>query len=127
MPEESLPVVHPHVEDYVPKGQSPLASAEDFVKVKCPKCEGDAKREVDTMDTFVCSSWYFLRYPDSANAEKAWSEKRVNDWMPVDMYIGGPEHACMHLLYARFIHRVMHDMGLVKAKEPFKNSCTRAW
>lgn len=120
VPDSDLPVVHPHVEDYIPKGTSPLATVEDFVNTKCPKCSGPAKREVDTMDTFVCSSWYFLRYPDSKNSEQAWSEKRVNTWMPVDMYIGGPEHACMHLLYARFIHRVMHDLGLVEAKEPFK-------
>lgn len=120
VPEADLPVVHPHVEDYVPKGQSPLAGSEDFVNVACPKCGGSGKREVDTMDTFVCSSWYFLRYPDAANTEAPWSKSRVNTWMPVDMYIGGPEHACMHLLYARFIHRVMHDLGYVDAKEPFK-------
>ncbi len=119
VPEKDLPVVHPHVEDYVPKGQSPLAGAEDFVNVECPSCGGPGKREVDTMDTFVCSSWYFLRYPDAANASEPWGAERVNSWMPVDMYIGGPEHACMHLLYARFIHRVMHDLGHVKAKEPF--------
>jgi leucyl-tRNA synthetase len=119
VPEADLPVVHPHVEDYVPKGSSPLAGATDFVNVKCPSCGEPAKREVDTMDTFVCSSWYFLRYPDSANEQEAWGRGRANTWMPVDMYIGGPEHACMHLLYARFIHRVMHDQGLVDAKEPF--------
>lgn len=120
VPEADLPVVHPHVEDYVPKGTSPLAGAPDFVNVKCPTCGEAAKREVDTMDTFVCSSWYFLRYPDAKNSNEAWSKARVNTWMPVDMYIGGPEHACMHLLYARFIHKVMHDAGLVDAKEPFK-------
>lgn len=120
VPEADLPVVHPHIEDYVPKGKSPLANAEDFVNVDCPTCGKPAKREVDTMDTFVCSSWYFLRYPDSANTEMPWTEDRVNRWAPVDMYIGGPEHACMHLLYARFIHRVMYDLGLVNSKEPFK-------
>lgn len=120
VPEKDLPVVHPHVEDYVPKGTSPLAGAEDFVNTSCPKCGKSAKREVDTMDTFVCSSWYFLRYPDAQNAQEAWRKERVNTWLPVDMYIGGPEHACMHLLYARFIHRVMHDLGYVEAKEPFK-------
>lgn len=120
VPEKDLPVVHPHVEDYVPKGTSPLAGNADFVNVACPRCGEKAKREVDTMDTFVCSSWYFLRYPDSNNSEAAWDKKRIDTWMPVDMYIGGPEHACMHLLYARFIHRVMHDLGLVSAKEPFK-------
>lgn len=120
VPEKDLPVVHPHVEDYVPKGTSPLATNEEFVNVACPTCGQPAKREVDTMDTFVCSSWYFLRYPDAKNANEPWSKARVNTWMPVDMYIGGPEHACMHLLYARFIHRVMHDAGLVDAKEPFQ-------
>jgi leucyl-tRNA synthetase len=120
VPEADLPVVHPRVEDYVPKGTSPLATAEDFVNTACPTCGGAAKREVDTMDTFVCSSWYFLRYPDAANAAQAWDKKRADDWMPVDMYIGGPEHACMHLLYARFIHRAMHELGHVAAKEPFK-------
>lgn len=114
-----LPVVHPHIEDYVPKGTSPLATSEEFVKVKCPKCGDDAEREVDTMDTFVCSSWYFLRYPDALNEKNAWNEDLINKWMPVDMYIGGPEHACMHLLYARFIHKVMHDQGFVNSKEPF--------
>lgn len=120
VPESDLPVVHPHVEDYVPKGKSPLAESEDFVNVACPKCDNPAKREVDTMDTFVCSSWYFLRYPDSKNNDQPWTKDRADKWLPVDMYVGGPEHACMHLLYSRFIHRVMHDMGLVDHKEPFK-------
>ncbi|QQR55669.1 leucine--tRNA ligase [Candidatus Peregrinibacteria bacterium] len=120
VPEKDLPVAHPHVEDYVPKGTSPLATNAEFVNVKCPSCGGAGKREVDTMDTFVCSSWYFLRYPDAKNENEPWSKTRANTWMPVDMYIGGPEHACMHLLYARFVHRVMHDLGFVEAKEPFK-------
>lgn len=120
VPESDLPVVHPHVEDYVPKGSSPLAAAEDFVNVSCPQCGAAAKREVDTMDTFVCSSWYFLRYPDSQNSDQPWRKARADHWLPVDMYVGGPEHACMHLLYARFIHRFMHDQGLVAHKEPFK-------
>ena len=120
VPEKDLPVVHPHIEDYIPKGSSPLAQSEEFVNTTCPECSGPAKREVDTMDTFVCSSWYFLRYPDANNAQEAWEKKRVDTWMPVDMYIGGPEHACMHLLYARFIHQVMHDLGFVEAREPFK-------
>ncbi len=117
--EEDLPVVHPHVEDYVPKGKSPLAEAEDFVNVECPKCKGPGQREVDTMDTFVCSSWYFLRYPDAGNSKAAWGKERADKWMSADMYIGGPEHACMHLLYARFVHRVLHDLGYVDAVEPF--------
>lgn len=120
VPEKDLPVVHPHVKNYLPKGTSPLATVSSFVNVSCPRCKKKAKREVDTMDTFVCSSWYFLRYPDAHNAKKPWDKKRVDPWLPVDMYIGGPEHACMHLLYARFIHRVMHDLGYVSTKEPFK-------
>lgn len=120
VPEKDLPVVHPHVKDYVPKGTSPLATVEEFVNVACPKCGGAGKREVDTMDTFVCSSWYFLRYPDAMNPESAWDKKIVDKWMPADMYIGGAEHACMHLLYARFIHKVMNDLGFVDTKEPFK-------
>ncbi len=120
VPEKDLPVVHPHVKDYVPKGTSPLATVEEFVNVACPKCGGAGKREVDTMDTFVCSSWYFLRYPDAGNSAAAWDKKIVDKWMPVDMYIGGAEHACMHLLYARFIHKVMNDLGFVGSAEPFK-------
>ncbi|MFT7184579.1 MAG: leucyl-tRNA synthetase [Oceanicoccus sp.] len=120
VPEADLPVVHPHVEDYVPKGKSPLADSDDFVNVDCPSCGKPAKREVDTMDTFVCSSWYYLRYPDSMNTDLPWKKDRADKWLPVDMYVGGPEHACMHLLYARFIHKVMNEMGLVDHKEPFK-------
>jgi len=120
VPESDLPVKHPHIEDYVPKGTSPLATSSEFVNTVCPKCGGSAKREVDTMDTFVCSSWYFLRYPDAHNNEKAWDKEKIDKWMPVDMYIGGPEHACMHLLYARFLHKVFFDLGLVSCKEPFK-------
>ncbi|MFA5792409.1 MAG: leucine--tRNA ligase [Candidatus Gracilibacteria bacterium] len=120
VPEKDLPVIHPHIEDYVPKGTSPLASSSEFVDTVCPKCGKNAKREVDTMDTFVCSSWYFLRYPDAGNSELAWDKKKIEKWMPVDMYIGGPEHACMHLLYARFLHKVFFDLGLVDCKEPFK-------
>lgn len=120
VPEQDLPVKHPHVDDYVPKGTSPLATNDEFVNTICPKCQSKAKREVDTMDTFVCSSWYFLRYPDANNNEKAWDKEKIDKWMPVDMYIGGPEHACMHLLYARFLHKVFFDLGFVDCKEPFK-------
>ena len=120
VPEDQLPVLHPHIDDYVPKGKSPLANSEDFVNTICPTCPKPAKREVDTMDTFVCSSWYFLRFPDSANEKEPFTKARANHWMPVDMYIGGPEHACMHLLYARFIHRFLFDEGYVDHKEPFK-------
>lgn len=120
IPEKDLPVKLPMKVDYKPKGKSPLATAPSFVQTKCPKCGGKAEREVDTMDTFVCSSWYFLRYPDAHNEKKAFDKKRTNKWLPVDMYIGGPEHACMHLLYARFINKVMKDLGHIDFEEPFK-------
>lgn len=103
--------------DYQPKGKSPLASVPDFVNTKCPKCGEDAEREVDTMDTFVCSSWYFLRYLSPKDDTKPFDEELVKKWFPVDMYIGGPEHACMHLLYARFVHKVLMED---RKAEPFK-------
>jgi len=118
VPVKDLPVKLPTKGvDYKPKGKSPLAAVPSFVNTKCPKCGGKAEREVDTMDTFVCSSWYFLRYLDSKNEKKAFDPAIVKKWMPVDMYIGGPEHACMHLLYARFVHKVL--VGDRKS-EPFK-------
>lgn len=120
VPDADLPVKHPHVEDYVPKGTSPLATAKSFVNTNCPKCGGAGKREVDTMDTFVDSSWYFLRYLDPFNEKTGWNSEVEKNWMPVDMYIGGPEHACMHLLYARFIHKALYKMGYVSTPEPFK-------
>ena len=121
VPEEDLPVVLPlEGVDFNPKGESPLATVDDFVHTKCPQCGKPAKREVDTMDTFVCSSWYFLRYPNAQNSKKAFDKKLTDEWLPVDMYIGGPEHACMHLLYARFITKALHDFGLIDFDEPFK-------
>lgn len=118
VPEKDLPVILPMKGvDYKPKGKAPLASVPSFVNTKCPKCKGKAHREVDTMDTFICSSWYFLRYLSAKDKKQAFDMKLVKKWMPVDMYIGGPEHACMHLLYARFIHKVL--MNDIKA-EPFK-------
>ncbi|MBP9771023.1 leucine--tRNA ligase [Candidatus Gracilibacteria bacterium] len=118
VPDKDLPVVLPIGNvDYKPKGKAPLASVPRFVNTKCPKCKGKANREVDTMDTFICSSWYYLRYLSAKDKKQAFDVKMIKKWMPVDMYIGGPEHACMHLLYARFIHKVL--MNDTKA-EPFK-------
>ena len=121
VPSEDLPVLLPDVEDYKPRGRSPLAAAEDWVNVACPTCGGPAKRETDTMDTFVDSSWYFLRYCDASNDEAAWSKEAVAQWMAVDQYIGGVEHAILHLLYARFFTKALSDLGHLPAEvqEPF--------
>jgi leucyl-tRNA synthetase len=120
--EEDLPVELPRDVDFTPKGdgKSPLNTVESFVNTKCPECGGKARREVDTMDTFVDSSWYFLRYPSAKMTDKAFDKNLTKHWLPVDMYIGGPEHACMHLLYARFINMVLHDLGYIDFEEPFK-------
>ncbi|MFA7277644.1 MAG: leucine--tRNA ligase [Candidatus Gracilibacteria bacterium] len=120
VPEEQLPIMLPENIDFVPRGKSPLAFVPEFIQTTCPRCGKPAERECDTMDTFVDSSWYFLRYPSARAKEKPFDRELTNHWMPVDMYIGGPEHACMHLLYARFIHMVMRDLGYVDTKEPFK-------
>ncbi|NIA01859.1 MAG: leucine--tRNA ligase [Nitrospirae bacterium] len=122
IPEDQLPVELPMDIDFELKGdgKSPLYHSESFRKTKCPSCSGDAEREVDTMDTFLCSSWYYLRYPCSKMTDKPFDKAVVDEWLPVDMYIGGPEHACMHLLYARFVNMALHDMGHVGFKEPFK-------
>jgi leucyl-tRNA synthetase len=125
VPEDQLPVLLPDVEEYAPKGKSPLAAAEDWVRTECPSCGGEARRETDTMDTFVDSSWYFLRYLDNRNDEEPWAREVADYWMPVDQYIGGVEHAILHLMYARFFVKALHDMDLLEAKEPFANLFTQ--
>ncbi|MEX1140787.1 MAG: leucine--tRNA ligase [Thermoleophilaceae bacterium] len=125
VPDEQLPVVLPDVEDYAPKGRSPLAAAEDWLHVDCPSCGGAARRETDTMDTFVDSSWYFMRYCDAGNDRAPWDREALDGWMPVDQYIGGVEHAILHLMYARFFCKAFADIGLLDAQEPFARLFTQ--
>jgi len=125
VPEKDLPVLLPDNVEFKPTGKSPLASCEEFVHVKCPKCNANARRELDTMDTFVDSSWYFLRYLSAKDDQKAFDKNLVNKWLPVDQYIGGVEHAILHLMYSRFLVKVLNDMGFINFKEPFQNLFTQ--
>ena len=121
VPEKDLPVKLPYDVEFTPDGKSPLGKSEDFINTTCPCCGKPAKREADTLDTFVCSSWYYLRYPDNKNEDAPFNSELINKILPVDKYVGGPEHACMHLLYARFITKALRDMGYLNFDEPFKS------
>ena len=121
VPEKDLPVLLPYDVEFKPDGESPLAKCDSFMNCKCPKCGADAKRDPDTMDTFVDSSWYELRYPDNKNSGEIFNKDLINKMCPVDKYVGGPEHAAMHLLYSRFICKAMRDMGLLDFDEPFRS------
>jgi leucyl-tRNA synthetase len=126
VPDDQLPVELPDISDYKPKGRSPLAAAEDWVRTSCPSCGNrDARRETDTMDTFVDSSWYFLRYCDARNETAPFDRAAVDRWMPVDQYIGGVEHAILHLLYARFFCKALTDLGHLDVQEPFARLFTQ--
>ena len=121
VPYESLPVELPTNVKFNSDGKSPLETCEEFINTPCPKCGEKAKRETDTLDTFVCSSWYYLRYVDPHNEKEIFNSEKINKILPVDKYVGGPEHACMHLLYARFVTKALRDMGLLSFDEPFKS------
>jgi leucyl-tRNA synthetase len=125
--EEDLPVLLPEIEDYAPKGKSPLETAEDWIRVPCSNCGREGRREADTMDTFVDSSWYFLRYCDPHNDRAPFDRAAIDEWLPVDQYIGGVEHAVMHLLYARYFVKVLNDLGLVGFREPFARLFNHGW
>jgi leucyl-tRNA synthetase len=127
VPEDQLPVELPEVEDYRPKGKPPLASNEEWMNVPCPKCGKPARREADTMDTFVVSSWYFLRYCDPHNDQAPFDRQIVDYWMPVDQYIGGIDHATGHLLYARFFVKVLNERGMLGVREPFQRLFHQGW
>ncbi len=125
VPDEDLPVLLPDIDDYAPKGRSPLAAAEDWRSVACPTCGAPALRETDTMDTFVDSSWYFLRYVSAHDDTQAFDKAAVDWWLPVGQYIGGVEHAILHLLYSRFFTKVLYDAGYIGFQEPFANLFTQ--
>jgi leucyl-tRNA synthetase len=125
VPDDQLPVELPEVDEYAPQGRSPLAAAEEWVATECPRCGAAARRETDTMDTFVDSSWYFIRYLDPRNAEVAWDRAAADHWLPVDQYIGGVEHAILHLMYARFFTKALADLDCLSVQEPFANLFTQ--
>jgi leucyl-tRNA synthetase len=125
VPEADLPVELPEEVEFTGRGGSPLGQLESWVNVPCPSCGTPAKRETDTMDTFIDSSWYFLRYTDAKNQQEIFDNSKVNDWMPVDQYVGGIEHAILHLLYSRFFTKVLRDRGLLNFNEPFQKLLTQ--
>lgn len=125
VPEDQLPVLLPKDVDFSVVGKSPITTSKTFKDTVCPVCGGHAVRETDTMDTFMCSSWYYLRYSDARNSEKCFDKELVDKWLPVDQYVGGIEHAILHLLYSRFFTKALHDLGLVGFDEPFKNLLTQ--
>ena len=123
--EENLPVMLPTDIDFSVVGKSPITTSKTFAETTCPVCGGKARREMDTMDTFVCSSWYYMRYSDAKNSEKPFSKELVDKWLPVDQYVGGIEHAILHLLYSRFFTKALKDLGLLSFDEPFTNLLTQ--
>lgn len=125
VPEDQLPVKLPEDVDFKVTGKSPILTSKTFLETTCPVCGGKATRETDTMDTFICSSWYYLRYSDAKNANAPFSKELVNRWLPVDQYVGGIEHAILHLLYSRFFTKALKDLGLLDFDEPFKNLLTQ--
>jgi len=127
VPEADLPVVLPDIEDYLPKGKAPLESNEEWMRVECPKCGGEARREAETMDTFVDSSWYFLRYCDPHNERAPFERELADYWGPVDYYQGGVDHATMHMIYARFFQKALADLGMVGFREPFARFHGNGW
>ena len=127
VPEDELPVLLPEVDDYQPKGEPPLAQATEWINVPCPVCGEPARREADTMDTFVDSSWYFLRYTDPHNVDAPFDRRIADYWMPIDQYIGGIDHAKGHLLYSRFFMKALNDLDLIGVREPFQRLFHQGW
>ena len=125
VPDDQLPVELPKIAQFTGRGDSPLAQVPEFVNVTCPKCGGPARRETDTMDTFVDSSWYFYRFADPRNDKMAFDPATLKYWLPVDFYSGGVEHAILHLIYSRFFARVFRDLGMVDHAEPFTQLLTQ--